>query len=228
MPHCAGNQGRYRTAAAVVQLWTVPKPDGPRIPEGNLGDVLGVRRGSSRPNRSRHLCVGSLLARGPGMHDSDLGFRGAVCMLVFSRCACPTCAGVCVGIMQCSSANVLMPIWVFLPLTRCLPRVPACLRLQFRFQAAVDICRAFVWNVWCKREPDDMETAAGLPPSMPFSAILPCLSFFLSGIRHWHAQATHSHAHSYSHAHSHPFPISGTGTLKLHSTKVAQPAGQPT
>lgn len=48
----------------------------------------------------------------------------------------------------------------------------------------------FIWNAWCKREPGDFDTAAGLPLSVPFTAILPCLSFFLSGIQYWHTQAT--------------------------------------
>ena len=65
---------------------------------------------------------------------------------------------------------------------RCAPSFP------FRFQAVVDICRAFLWNAWCKRDPGDSPDADAVPASNT-AAVLPCLRLFLRGIQHWHALA---------------------------------------
>ena len=64
----------------------------------------------------------------------------------------------------------------------CLPTMP------FRFQAAVDICRTFLWNAWCKCEPDD-PLGDAIPSGNPCTAVIPCLLLFLRGIRHWHVLA---------------------------------------
>jgi hypothetical protein len=65
---------------------------------------------------------------------------------------------------------------------RCAPDSP------FRFQALVDICRAFLWNAWCKRDPgDSADEDAAVPAATPTAAVLPCLRLFLRGIQHWHA-----------------------------------------
>ena len=63
---------------------------------------------------------------------------------------------------------------------KCAPQAP------FHFAAVADVCRTFLWNVWCKREPGDPETDSFHSSETPSGAVLPCLRLFLLGIEHWH------------------------------------------
>ena len=99
-------------------------------------------------------------------------------------CAPRRCTG-CTHFYDVKEAYIYQILTACIPAQRCSPELP------FRFQATADICRTFLWNAWCKREPGDVDNDTLASRSAHCSAVIPCLQLFLRGIQYWHSLSQH-------------------------------------